>query len=57
MNPLETLLELLPEFSGEILPARLIAFLKTLPQNRPINATVSHAGQEWFLSLNLSDLK
>jgi hypothetical protein len=58
VSPLKELLALLPDdLSGAITPARLIDFLKKLPQGQPIAASVSHSGQEWYLNLNLSDLK
>ena len=36
--------------------SRLIWFLRTLPPDSPIGTSITHHGQEWYLSLNLSDL-
>jgi hypothetical protein len=58
MTTLDELLKILPEgLSGTITPGNLISFLQKLPKGQPIEAFVSHQGQEWMLCLNLRDLK
>ena len=54
---LETLLRTLQaDGAGTISALRLISYLKTLPQDSRIGTSITHRGQSWFLSLNLSDL-
>ena len=41
---------------GTILVSRLTSYLKTLPQDSLIGMCFTQLGQEWYLSLSLSDL-
>jgi hypothetical protein len=55
-RPGQSLRTLPPDIVGTTSAARLISFLKTLPPDSPIGTSVTQSGQEWYLSLNLSDL-